>query len=80
MVIGYTAAACEMGRCGIAEKENVRKNILFRIFDIAKPGPVRAAERWLPGGWGVMLDDVVAGFLAMLCLCVLYGFAGDSLL
>ena len=32
MVIGYTAAACEMGRCGIAEKENVRKNILFRIF------------------------------------------------
>lgn len=54
--------------------------ILFRIFDIAKPGPVRAAERWLPGGWGVMLDDVVAGFLAMLCLCVVYGFAGDSLL
>lgn len=42
---------------------------LFRLFDIWKPGPVRAAER-LPGPWGVMADDVVAGFLAA---AVLYG-------
>ena len=39
--------------------------LLFRIFDIAKPWPVNASEHWLPGGFGIMLDDAVAGFLAM---------------
>jgi phosphatidylglycerophosphatase A len=34
--------------------------LLFRLFDQLKPWPARAAER-LPGGLGVMLDDVVAG-------------------
>ncbi len=36
---------------------------LFRVFDILKPVPVSTAER-LPGGWGIMADDVVAGVLA----------------
>ena len=45
--------------------------LLFRIFDIFKPWPVHAAERWLPGGWGIMLDDVVAGCMALLCLALL---------
>ena len=40
---------------------------LFRLFDIWKPGPVSWAER-LPGGWGVMADDAVAGILAGGCL------------
>ena len=31
--------------------------VFFRIFDIAKPWPVRASENWLPDGFGVMLDD-----------------------
>lgn len=44
---------------------------LFRLFDIWKPGPVHAAENWLPGGWGIMLDDVVAGLLALLVLAFL---------
>ena len=39
--------------------------LLFRLFDIWKPGPVDAAQR-LPGGWGVVLDDVVAGLFAAL--------------
>lgn len=34
--------------------------ILFRIFDVIKPFPAGRAER-LPGGWGIMTDDVVAG-------------------
>lgn len=38
--------------------------VLFRAFDIAKPGPVRAAERVKPVGAGIVLDDVVAGILA----------------
>ena len=33
---------------------------LFRFFDIVKPWPVRAAER-ARGGFGIMLDDLVAG-------------------
>jgi phosphatidylglycerophosphatase A len=37
--------------------------IWFRIFDIAKPWPVRRLER-LPGGWGIMLDDVAAALFA----------------
>jgi phosphatidylglycerophosphatase A len=44
---------------------------LFRFFDIAKPWPVNASEHWLPGGFGIMLDDYVAGFLAMLGACLL---------
>ncbi|WP_243312219.1 phosphatidylglycerophosphatase A family protein [Fundidesulfovibrio agrisoli] len=45
--------------------------VLFRIFDIAKPWPVRASESWLPGGFGVMLDDALAGVYAAMCLGVL---------
>ena len=38
--------------------------LIFRAFDIAKPGPVRWAERNLPGGFGVMFDDVLAGIFS----------------
>lgn len=34
--------------------------LLFRLFDITKPFPARRAEK-LPGGWGIVLDDIVAG-------------------
>jgi phosphatidylglycerophosphatase A len=37
---------------------------LFRIFDIIKPWPIRSSEQWLPGGYGVMIDDLLAGLLA----------------
>lgn len=37
---------------------------LFRLFDIVKPWPIRAVERSVPGGLGVMLDDLVAGLFA----------------
>ena len=43
--------------------------ILFRVFDIWKPFPVRQAEK-LPGGWGIMADDWVAGIYAALGLWV----------
>ncbi|MBC8424110.1 phosphatidylglycerophosphatase A [bacterium] len=39
----------------------------FRVFDILKPFPVRRAER-LPGGWGITVDDLLAGIYANLCL------------
>jgi phosphatidylglycerophosphatase A len=44
--------------------------LFFRFFDIAKPGPVDALQR-LPGGWGIMLDDLLAGFFANISVRVL---------
>ena len=43
---------------------------LFRFFDIIKPFPVKSAEK-LSGGWGVMMDDVVAGIMSFIILCIL---------
>jgi len=43
--------------------------VLFRLFDIIKPYPCGRAER-LPGGWGIMADDVLAGVYANLVLRV----------
>jgi phosphatidylglycerophosphatase A len=37
--------------------------ILFRLFDIWKPYPIRSLEK-LPGGWGIMTDDLLAGLYA----------------
>lgn len=39
--------------------------VLFRLFDILKPFPVRRLEQ-LPGGWGIVFDDVAAGLYALL--------------
>jgi phosphatidylglycerophosphatase A len=44
--------------------------VLFRLFDITKPPPARQLED-LPGGWGIMLDDVAAGLYALLVLQLL---------
>jgi len=41
--------------------------LLFRIFDIVKPVPVRQAEAW-PGGAGIVADDVIAGLYVALVL------------
>ena len=42
--------------------------VLFRLFDILKPGPVGWADRRLSGGLGIMADDLMAGALAALVL------------
>jgi phosphatidylglycerophosphatase A len=44
--------------------------VLFRIFDVVKPFPARRAER-LPGGWGIMTDDVLAGLYSLAALMLL---------
>jgi phosphatidylglycerophosphatase A len=41
--------------------------ILFRVFDIVKPPPVRQLEA-IPGGAGIVLDDVAAGFYALVVM------------
>jgi phosphatidylglycerophosphatase A len=42
--------------------------LLFRLFDIFKPPPIRYFERTIPGGIGVMFDDLLAAGYALLCL------------
>jgi phosphatidylglycerophosphatase A len=41
--------------------------VWFRVFDIAKPWPISRLER-LPGGWGIMADDLLAGVFAAAAL------------
>jgi phosphatidylglycerophosphatase A len=41
---------------------------LFRLFDILKPFPIRQLEKRLKGGYGVVLDDVIAGVYANIIL------------
>ena len=48
--------------------------VLFRFFDIAKPGPLRRLER-IPGGLGVVLDDVAAGLCGMMVLLIFRQFS-----
>lgn len=43
----------------------------FRLFDIWKPGPIRWCDEHVPGGFGIMLDDVVAGVAACAALHVI---------
>jgi phosphatidylglycerophosphatase A len=50
--------------------------VLFRVFDVLKPFPANRAER-LPGGWGIMLDDALAGVYAHLVLrLAIYAWPG----
>jgi phosphatidylglycerophosphatase A len=42
--------------------------VLFRLFDIWKPWPIGWLDRRVSGGFGIMLDDLVAGLFASICL------------
>lgn len=44
--------------------------LLFRLFDIAKPPPIRHYDRTLKNGFGVMFDDLIAAFYTLLVLAV----------
>jgi len=42
--------------------------LLFRLFDIVKPAPIRHFDRTIRNGLGVMFDDILAAFYTLLCL------------
>ena len=42
--------------------------LLFRLLDILKPWPIKCADKKVHGGFGIMLDDAIAGILAAICL------------
>ncbi|MEE2635775.1 MAG: phosphatidylglycerophosphatase A, partial [Acidobacteriota bacterium] len=60
-----TLVAVPVGPVGV-----VAGFFLFRLFDIVKPYPARQSES-LPGGWGVMADDLIAGVYAQVVLRLL---------
>lgn len=49
--------------------------LLFRVFDILKPAGVNRLQD-LPGGWGILLDDVLAGLYAAGCCWLVWSFMG----
>ncbi len=44
---------------------------IFRVMDICKPYPIRKIDQNLPGGWGIILDDVLAGVYSQIIIRVL---------
>ena len=50
--------------------------ILFRIFDVLKPFPVSWLDTHLHGGIGIMMDDVMAGIYALVCLQLIWLVVG----
>jgi phosphatidylglycerophosphatase A len=50
--------------------------VLFRVFDIVKPWPVRIADAKMKGGFGIMFDDVLAGLYALLSMHIVLYLVG----
>lgn len=46
--------------------------IVFRFFDIVKPWPIRWIDKKVHGGFGIMIDDIIAGLFAGMSLFVLF--------
>lgn len=49
--------------------------LAFRVFDVIKPPPIKWADKRLPGGFGIMFDDLLAGIFAALSLALVLQFA-----
>ena len=69
MAIALLPAAAQ-SPAGFAWKPMLGALILFRLFDVWKPFPVHLLEK-LPGGWGIVFDDLAAGLYAGICLLLL---------
>ena len=48
--------------------------VLFRIFDILKPWPISIADKKIHGGFGIMIDDIIAGIFAFATLQLILHF------
>lgn len=79
-VVGQLAALAPLapGRATLALV--VTGFVAFRVLDVWKPGPIGRAERSLPGGLGVVMDDVLAGVLSGVLVggLVLAGFGAEA--
>ena len=48
--------------------------ILFRFFDILKPWPISWLDKQVKGGFGIMIDDILAGLFSLICLHLIIHF------
>ena len=48
--------------------------LLFRFFDIIKPWPISFLDKKIHGGLGIMIDDIVAGFFALILMHLMLNF------
>lgn len=69
-VAGFLLTLCLLPPTGLTLSMGF---VLFRFFDIAKPFPIKRLEK-MRGGWGIVLDDLMAGIYAHLCLRILFLF------
>ena len=69
---GYLAALLGLG---LGYQHFITAFILFRLFDITKPPPVGNLEK-LPRGWGIVMDDVMAGIISNVLARVILAFFG----
>lgn len=53
--------------------------ILFRILDIVKPWPIRYFDKNVQGGWGIMVDDLIAGAIVLVVMQLYYAYLADLL-
>ncbi len=53
--------------------------VLFRLFDIIKPWPVNIADKHLRGGFGIMIDDVLAGLYAFASIQAFWFYSAEKI-
>ena len=50
--------------------------VVFRVFDIAKPWPINVLDKKVAGGFGIMIDDILAGVMACITLHIALALIG----
>jgi phosphatidylglycerophosphatase A len=76
-VAGYLVSVLRLKEGAPGVHELLLAFVAFRLFDVMKPWPARGLER-LPGGLGIMLDDLVAGLYALALVSVVRDAMGGK--
>ena len=72
-IVGYLASVCWIPLTGFSV---IGGFLIFRLMDIIKPFPIRKIDQEMPGGWGIVLDDVLAGIYTNIILRMILWVAG----
>ncbi|OKY24639.1 MULTISPECIES: phosphatidylglycerophosphatase A family protein [Thalassotalea] len=68
-IVGYLIT---MALIPVSWKSIIVGFLLFRLFDIIKPWPISLLDKHCHGGFGIMIDDIVAGFAAFICMYFMF--------
>jgi phosphatidylglycerophosphatase A len=72
-IVGYLASVCWIPLTWVSV---IGGFLIFRLMDIIKPFPIRKIDQEMPGGWGIVLDDVLAGIYTNIILRMILWLAG----